>query len=83
MQVRKKLLDQTLKETLTFTFTASENPRAPSNALVSSILNMRCPSAFAMILIPFSLVVTASKEPSLLNLNLGLACKTDAKTIVG
>jgi len=65
-----------IKNLLKFTLTLpdSERPRDPSNALFSSILNMRCPSVLAKILIPLSFVVTASNEPSLLNLSLGLAC---------
>lgn len=58
----------------TLILTASGKLRDPSNALLSSILNMRCPSELAITLIAFSLAVTASNEPSLLNLNLGLAC---------
>lgn len=68
-----KSLDNKRKRDVTLAFTASESPRAPSNALVSNILSMRCPSKLAKTLIPLSLVVTASNEPSLLNLNLGLA----------
>lgn len=59
----------------TLVFICWGGPLEPSNALLSSILSKRCPSVLASIFIPLSLVVTASNEPSLLNLKRGLACK--------
>lgn len=72
----QKRLKQTSK--ITLMLMASEKPRDPSNALLSSIRSIRCPSVFAKILIPLSFVVTASNEPSLLNLSRGLACEEAA-----
>lgn len=63
------------KHGITLELMGSEGHRFLSIALPSNILNKRTPSLLAKILIPLSLVVTASKDPSLLNLSLGLACK--------
>lgn len=63
----------------TLVFICWGGPLEPSNALLSSILSKRCPSVLASIFIPLSLVVTASNEPSLLNLKRGLACKISVK----